>query len=393
LVQRSAITACLIVLGALAPGRASAQSSPQVVGVDGRAWPQIVEGLAADLTSQGTAVPLCVRSSSAASCAPCGAYRLELTDSAAFRLDACDEHTGLTTARLVDRSALFDHSGAIPVPRATSLSVAMIGRSGVVTARPQVGGSAESCSVRVHPFVRDLEHGETIYLDPSEYAVRVAASSVHVDATDEGGFVLWSTDRAESEISYDVVERATGAIVVVGHATLDCTSAIDVPAIAMPIDAPLPLAQPDRGRSLRAPRQSGGIFVHERDEHLDASRVLAITGLSLAAASAITLLAEAIADPLERAPECLEYATTPAVTLYGSSMTSTPPSPTCRRSTGPRASHVPAELTWAALGGLGIGALLGTIGVLLLNTLPDDAPQLAFDFGPSGGSISATVRF
>ena len=372
---------------------ATAHAQVSVTTLDGRSWSEVVAELTADLGSEGVAIPLCAHEAGSPACARCDRYRLSLEGdaAAAFRLEACDPTTHLTTARLLDRSALFDHSGAIPVPRAMSLSVAMVGRSGVVTARPQVGGSAESCSVRVHPFVRDLEHGETVYLDPSEYAVRVAASSIHVDATDEGGFVLWSTDRAQTEVSYDVVERATGAIVVVGHASLDCTSAIDVPAVAVPVIAPAPLPRPELGRSLRVPVHAGAVRITDGNEHLDASRIVAIAGLSLTAASAITLLVEGVADALEIAPVCLDSTAAPSVTAYGAPA---PASTSCARSTGPRPSHVPAELSYAALGGLGIGALLGTVGLILMNTLPNEqAPQLSLDLGPNGGSISATFRF
>lgn len=396
-IQTASVLALLSVVGAT-PAVVRAQA--RVTTLEGDRWSDVVSGLAEELTSEGTVLALCVRRDEGGACLPCSEYTLSLDPAAAqaFAIGACDPRTGATTVRLVHRAALFDHAHAVPVPRALGISAELVSGVSSESATPRSAGSGIGCSVRVRPYVRDLEHGVVVFLRPDAYEVRVARARFHVDPSADGDFVISSTDTTSTELSYDVIDRATGTVIVVGHATFTCTSSVDVPATDPGAVSPTPsshaLASPiddanaiPRGTSV----QGSGIRLVPRDEARSTADGLVGTGIAIATASALTLIGIGFASLVQASPECTSY----DVSYVGSGSLGA----TVRvcAAWGPaRPTTTPAELSWATLGTLGGGLMLIAIGWLTQATLPaldDDALRVSLDAGPDQGSLRLTGRF
>jgi hypothetical protein len=214
-----------VVLGWLclcAPGRALADV--RVVTLDGRSFPDVVAGFQADLHSLGRSVQLCVRDESGA-CVPCGSYTLSFDEvgAQAFAMSACDERSRSTLVTLRDRGVLFDHSHAIPRPRAITLRAEIVRAIETTGGAASTGGSSVGCTARVRPYLRDLEHGTNVPLGPDEYDVRVTHAGVEVTMIGNG-WMLVSETQIASDVDYDVIERASGESVMRGHASLECAS-------------------------------------------------------------------------------------------------------------------------------------------------------------------------
>src|SRR5207253_1181806 len=110
--------------------------------------------------------------------------------------------------------------------------------------------------------------------------------------------------------------------------------------------------------------------------YVDRSSAGALIGLGLgvASASALALLSIGLADYAETAPTCAAWLNRL----------------TCIASTGPRASSVPAELTWSFVGALGIGVGVLVAALVWRSARSDSRPALALDIGPAGASVAAT---
>jgi hypothetical protein len=392
-VGRAHLVVGIASLAWLAPPLAHAQV--HVGALDGRSWPEIVSDWVEDPGSQGSVVSLCLREE-ADRCLPCDRYELAIDP--AIAVGACDPISGATSVLLVDRSALFDHTHAVPVPRSITVRARLATGTTAESVAPRAAGTGLGCSVSVRPYVRDLEHGTTVMLGPDAYDVRVARVHADVEPSADGGFVISSSDSAVTTFSYDVIERATGAVVLVGQATLACTAIADVPATEPGAVAPLPVAL--TAESVHAlvrpvPASGGGIRLRPRDSAQAASEGLFVAAAAIGAASAIALLGIGIGTAMYTAPGCARYAGSFGVTPYGSTAPA-PSAPVCIEMRPGRPSETPAELTWSMVGGLGLAAALG-ISALIVDALgrpsPDDPVRFDLAAGPTGASADLTLRF
>ncbi len=202
-----------------------ALADARVTTVAGIEWPALVASFQSDTSSQGRAVDLCVRDEHTDRCMPCGSYSLAFDEAGAqaFRVEACAASTGASRVTLVDRTALFDHSHAVPRPRAVTVRAAIVSSIETSGGAASTGGSAVGCTARVRPYLRDLEHGANVYLGPDQYDVRVLHAGVEVTAFGNG-WMLASESRVDAEVDYDVTERSSGEVVMTGHASLECAS-------------------------------------------------------------------------------------------------------------------------------------------------------------------------
>ena len=191
-------------------------------------WPVAVTALQSDTGSEGSALSVCVHDEASASCAPCGSYALSFDEAgaAAFVIGACDPASGATQVTLVDRSALFDHAHVVPRPRAITIQASVVHSIATSGGAATTGGSSLGCTARLRPFLRDLEHGSVVYLEPEHFRVVVQHAEVEVSALGNG-WMLASETRIASDVDYDVVEIATGETVMSGHASLECASETD----------------------------------------------------------------------------------------------------------------------------------------------------------------------
>jgi hypothetical protein len=201
-----------------------ARADARVVTIDGRTWPDVVASFEADVDSVGRGVALCVRDDDSA-CVPCGSYTLAFDEvgARAFRVDACDASARTTLVTLVDRSALFDHTHAVPRPLTVTLHAEMLRAIDTSGGAASTGGSSLGCTARARPYLRDLEHATNVYLGPDQYDVRVERAGVQVTTLGDGWMIVSETQIA-SDVDYDVIERASGEIVMSGHASLECAS-------------------------------------------------------------------------------------------------------------------------------------------------------------------------
>lgn len=211
---------CVAVSGALAEA--------SVTTLEHGAWPLAVAALQSDTHSEGTSVSVCVHDEGSESCAPCASYALTFDEigSAAFTLGACDARTGATRVTLRDRSALFDHAHVVPRPRTVTIQAAVVHSFATTGGAAVTGGSTLGCTARVRPFLHDLEHGTDVPLGPDRFHVVVRHAAVAVSAVGDG-WMFVSEERISSSVDYDVVEIASGEVVMTGHASLECASETD----------------------------------------------------------------------------------------------------------------------------------------------------------------------
>jgi hypothetical protein len=92
-------------------------------------------------------------------------------------------------------------------------------------------------SVAVRPYLDDALHGTRVMLTPARYALRPGSASVSV-SPEPGGWSLSTTERATFRIRYEVVDRATGEVVLREDTALSCGP--DAP----PVTAGRPRASP-----------------------------------------------------------------------------------------------------------------------------------------------------
>lgn len=209
------------------------------------------------------------------------------------------------------------------------------------------------------------------------------------------GVVLTSTDRASYDLSYDVIERASGSVVLVGHTSLACQSAADVPATAPGAVAP-DLAP--SAAALASPRilRTSGLRIHPRDGDRDIANALIIGGFGVAAGAALTLIGIGVATGIQVSPVCRRWSTpASSVSAYGSPAP-TPGASYCLDYSGPRPATTPADLSWTMLGLIGGGVAVGVIGLIVQALIPsphDRGPRMLVDVGPTGASAGLTLSF
>ncbi len=211
-----AAVASTLVLGLGAP---SARADPLTLTTQLGAWEDAVAALRANLGSEGSTLRVSVRAGGVR--VPCERYLLQLDEAAgsAFRATTCDPATQETWLVLARRAALFDEGHDVPVPRTVSIT-AILRATAVAQGSPQ-GGSLVRCSVAVRPYLDDALHGTRVMLTPEHYALRPGSASVTV-SPDPGGWSLSTTERTTFRIRYEVLEQATGAVVLKEDVTLSC---------------------------------------------------------------------------------------------------------------------------------------------------------------------------
>lgn len=216
-----ALVVTVIALGV--PGRAHAQEAP-VRTIEHGSWADTVEALQRDLGAEGQVVHVIVEHDGARD--PCGSYTLALDAIGvqAFRVLGCDPLTSATALRLEHRAALFEHDGGlVPRPRTIRLVATELRVEEAVGGGQIPGGSGLTCSVSLRPYLEDLEHGTRVVLTPERYVVRPLAADVEASGAGEG-WTLRSMPRASLRIEYDVVDRASGEVVLHDEAVLSCAS-------------------------------------------------------------------------------------------------------------------------------------------------------------------------
>ena len=208
-------------------------------------FPDALAALRGDLGGEGRTLHVSVHAGG--SRVACDHYQLDLDPAAraAFRVGACDPATEETSLVLEHRAELFDHDAHVPRPRTLSITAVVTHQGTVVAGGGPQGGSALRCSWALRPYLDDLEHGTRVLLTPEHYALR--SGSAWVTATPDGaGWSLSTTEGASFHLEYEVVDRATGAVVLRQALTLRCGPE------PTPERAPSPLSSP-RHRALVAP--------------------------------------------------------------------------------------------------------------------------------------------
>lgn len=219
----STLVAALLSLGAFA-SPALAQDGELGIDVVGQpSWPDTVAALEHDASAQGRhfAVRVVDRTGHVA---PCGFYALAFDEAGAraFTIGACDPATSATDLTLVSRTDLFSHDGIVPRPRTIRLAATSLRRGDSSGGAAVTGGSSLDCSVGIRPYLDDIEHGTVVYLHRDRFDVRPADTTITVeDWTD--GWSLHGHSLASLHIQYDVVDRASGEVVLSSEAILTCS--------------------------------------------------------------------------------------------------------------------------------------------------------------------------
>jgi hypothetical protein len=203
-------------------------------------WNDALAQLRADLGSEGRTLHVQVLDHGAA--VACDRYRVELDAAGreAFRTGTCDPGSDETELTLADRAALFDRRGHVPLPRTIAVS-AILRATAVASGGPE-GGSLVRCTVAVRPYLDDLLHGTRVLLTPDHFALRPGSAQVSV-SPDPGGWTLGTTAQASVRVAYEVVDLATGDVVLRQDTTIAC-GPVPPPADPAPRPAPPPAVVP-----------------------------------------------------------------------------------------------------------------------------------------------------
>ncbi len=237
--RRWALVPFVIALSMAAP--ASAQSSLVVRTLEHGEWGASIAALQTDLRSQGTGLHVVVEDASG-SRAACGAYQLLLDDagSRAFDLAGCDA-SGATTLVLVDRMALFAPGELVSRPRAIGIAAIEV-RSGAALGGARLTAESElRCSLAIRPFLVDLATGARVPATPDRFELRPVGEGVSVQPLSDG----WSIRAGLVRIEYELVERASGDVVLRETVALRC-GAPEAPAPAAAASTEVIELVPDR---------------------------------------------------------------------------------------------------------------------------------------------------
>jgi hypothetical protein len=230
--------------------RAAAQDGALAIDVIGQAgWAEAVAALEHDTAAQGRHVAVRVIDRDGG-VAPCGYYALTFDEpgARAFTIGACDPATSATDLTLVSRTELFTHEGVVPRPRTIRLTATEVRRGDESGGAAVTGGSSLDCSVGIRPYLDDLEHGTVVYLHRDRFDVRPSDSTITVDAWSDG-WSLHGHSVASLHISYDVVDRASGEVVLSSEAILQCSDATR-PATSAPSTPPREPTMDERAQQM-----------------------------------------------------------------------------------------------------------------------------------------------
>ncbi len=211
------LPAALGVLAAAAP--AGAQGSLTVRTLEHGAWGASIAALQTDLESQGTTLSVVVEDASGARSA-CGSYQLVVDDagSRAFDLVGCDAASGATELVLVDRMALFEHGAVVARPRRIGVAAIEL-RHGTAAGGAQLTAETElRCSLAVRPYLVDLSNGARVPATPDRFELRPVGEGVTVQPLSDG----WTVRAGLVRIEYEIVERASGDVVLRETVSLQC---------------------------------------------------------------------------------------------------------------------------------------------------------------------------
>ncbi|HJL19523.1 MAG TPA: hypothetical protein RMH99_27925 [Sandaracinaceae bacterium LLY-WYZ-13_1] len=207
----------LAVLAWASPG--AAQSRLTVRTLAHGDWGDAVAGLQTDLGSEGRAVRVVVEDARGHR-APCGAYQIMLDShgSRAFDVEGCDPETMATRLRLVDRAALFDTGDVVARPRPIGIA-AVEHRHGSALGGARLAAETElRCSVAVRPYLRDMLTGERVLAAPDRFAMRPVGDGVRIEAEGDA----WRVRAGSMRVSYELVDRRTGDVVLRETVRLSC---------------------------------------------------------------------------------------------------------------------------------------------------------------------------
>jgi hypothetical protein len=227
---------------ALAASPALAQDGQLGIDVIGQpGWPEAVAALQHDASAQGSHLAVRVVDHEGR-ITPCGYYALAFDDpgARAFTVGACDPATNATDLALTSRTDLFSHDGIVPRPRTVRLMATAVRRGDSAGGAAVTGGASLDCSVSVRPYLDDLEHGTVVYLHRDRFEVRPTDTSITVEAWSDG-WSLHGHALASTTIAYDVIDRASGEVVLSAEAILTCS---DGPREASPTAPGVPSREP-----------------------------------------------------------------------------------------------------------------------------------------------------
>lgn len=244
---RSSCTRPGVLLLASAVCIASISAAARVVRADdlhvatlpGGSWAAAVATLESDVHGEGGVVPVVVWDAFGHRVA-CGRYQLVLDriGARAFIVGPCDPATASTPVTLVHRAALFDESDQIPRPLPAGISAVEVLHGGEAGGASSTAGSTLHCTIDVHPYIEDLEHGAHVYLSPGRYALRPTDATIRVTARTDG-WTLATTNSGTLTVEYDVVDTARGELVLHDRATLTCGNRPTLPGALLPAAPPI----------------------------------------------------------------------------------------------------------------------------------------------------------
>ena len=243
--RRGCELAFLLVL--LLPRPAHAQQL-SVRTLEGREWGAAIAAMQTDRSSQGRSIHVVVGGSAPS---PCGSYQLALDDhgSRAFDVGACDAETGATELRLVDRLALFEPGSVVARPRRIGVAAIEI-RSGSAVGGARLTAETElRCSIAARPFLVDYATGERVPATPDHFEMRLVGEGARVEAGGDG----WRITSGSMRVEYELVERASGEVVLHETVALSCEaprpSAVEGDVIELVPDRVFRGATMTRGRA------------------------------------------------------------------------------------------------------------------------------------------------
>lgn len=183
-------------------------------------WARAVEAMQTDPGWQGRTVRVVVVDP-AGRRARCGRYRLALDAHAerAFERGACDPASGATALRLIHRAALFETDAGFPRPRTIRVR-AVETREGVAEgAATPPAGTELRCHLAIRPYVVDLLNGRRVRATPDRFELRPVGDGVSVVAAGEE----WRARSSAVRIRYELIDRASGEVVLRDQARLECS--------------------------------------------------------------------------------------------------------------------------------------------------------------------------
>lgn len=226
--RRGALVSFVIALSFAAP--VTAQGSLVVRTLEHGEWGASIAALQTDLGSEGTSVHVVVEDTSGARVA-CNSYQLLVDDagSRAFDLGACDPSSSATELVLVDRMALFQPGRVVARPRAIGVAAIEVRQGSALGGARLTAETELRCSLALRPYLVDLSTGARVPATPEGFELRPVGEGVLVQPLRDG----WTVRAGVVRLEYELVERATGDVVLRDTVELSCGA----PSAARPSDA------------------------------------------------------------------------------------------------------------------------------------------------------------